>query len=332
MTSRAQRREAAAVYRRLSPEQQAEATEALAKGPPGPWATHTQGRLLGRQPRARLNGPDPATRGAARALLPTGGGQGNAGFIRGAPTTGIGYRGGRYGGTQAPLTAPGGDTARDYTTRSRIGPSFHNGATIVYDRHVMSKTGTETQRAHPDSTNGQGLSPLADGPVRPVHALINRVMAPRYGNTSSRHLDNQGPFATTRDNHGRPQPLGIQDGSPWSRKHGGTPGLTYITGARGTRGVVSPVAPGEPGDGPQLIRGGMPHGLHSHAQPNAELRSHRYAGTPQQRRSRRSLPANSARSGQSMSQSAQRLGGPATPVPKMAGRLPGNTGSRLRRG
>lgn len=319
---------------RLSPAQQAEAAEALQKGPPGPWATHAVGRLLGRVGPARLAGPAPEQPSAERALLPTGGSQGNAGYIRGAPTGGPRYGGGRYDGTQYPVPDPAAPAqdARDYTTRSRTGPAFHNGHTIVYDRHVMAKTGTETQRAHPDATGGQGLSPLADGPVRPVYMLVHRQYNPTYGNTGSRHLDNSGPFATTTDSLGRPQPLGIQDGSPWSRKSGGTPGLTYITGERGTGGVVSPVAPGEPGDGPQLIRGGVPHGLHSHAQPNAELRTRRMAGTPQQKRPRRSLPKNSARAGQSWSQNAQQLGGTAQPVASTPGRLPGQAGRTLRRG
>lgn len=330
MAPRLSRRQA--VYNQLSQPEQAEAALAAQKGPPGPWATHQPGRLLGRANRDSLRGPAPEPPSRARALLPTGGSQGNAGYIRGAPSAGVPYAGGRHTGAQVPVPYPGGNTARDYTTRSRIGPSFHNGDTIVYDRHVMSKTGTETQAAHPDATGGQGLSPLADGPVRPVHMLVNRVMAPRYGNTSTRHLDNQGPFAQTRDNHGRPQPLGIQDGSPWSRKSGGTPGLTYIQGMRGTAGVVSPVAVGAPGDGPQLIRGGVPHGLHSHAQPNAELRTKRMGSTPQQRRTRRSLASNSTRAGQSWSQNTQRLGGPATGIPKTPGALPGNAGARTRRG
>jgi hypothetical protein len=317
---------------RLSPAQQAEAAVAIAKGPPGPWATHAMGRLLGRGPRPSLAGPAPEGQ-AARRLLPTGGSQGNAGHIRGAPTAGPGYGGGRHDGTYCAIPEPtGGRGSRDYGTFSRTGPAFHNGSTIVYDRHIMAKTGTERQQAHPDATGGQGLSPLADGPVRPVHMQVNRVMAPRYGNTSTRRLDNQGPFAVTRDSAGRAQPLGIQDGSPWSRKYGGTPGLTYITGMRGSAGVVSPAEPDAPGDGPQLIRGGSAHGLHSHSQPNAELRTKRIAATPQQRRPRRSLPKNASRAGQAWSQNAQQLGGQARPVPRTPGRLPGQAGRVMGRG
>jgi hypothetical protein len=320
------------IYSRLSEPQQAEAQLVGLKGPPGPWLTHAVTPLLGRMNRHGLAGggtPEPAS--DQRARLPTGGSQGNAGVIRGAPSGGPRSRGGRFG-VQTVFPYPGGNTARDYTTRSRTGPAFHYGDTVQYDRHIMAKTGTEGQQAHPDSTNGQGNSPLADGPVRPVHMMVNRVMARRYGNTSTRHLDNAGPFATTTDNAGRPQPIGIQDGSPWSRHYGGTPGLTYLQGARGTTGVQSPVEVGAPGDGPQLIRGGVPHGLHSHAQPNAQLRTRRMAATPQQKRTRRSLPANSARAGQSWSQNAQRLGGQPVPVATTAGSLPGNGGARLNRG
>jgi hypothetical protein len=318
---------------RLTAAQQAEAALVAQKGTPGPWLTHAMGRLLGRPPRASLTGPVPEPAARARALLPTGGSQGNAGYIRGAPTGGTPYAGGRHTGSQAPVPDPGGPpSARNYTTLSRTGPAFHNSSTIVRDRHIMAKTGTERQQAHPDSAGGQGLSPLADGPVRPVYMMVNRVLAPRYGNDGTRHLDNPGPFARTRDSRGRAQPLGIQDGSPWSRKYGGTPGLTHVTGVRGAAGVVSPAAPGEPGDGPQLIRGGAPHGLHSRSQPNAELRTKRIRATPQQKRPRRSLPANSARAGQSWSQNAQHLGGQPAPAARVPGVLPGNSGGRLRRG
>lgn len=322
------------VFAALSPAQQAEAAQVAAKGPPGPWATHGQDRLRSRADGpAELHGPAAEPRNRQRALLPTGGSQGNAGLVRGAPTAGPAYGGGRHLGGQHPIPTPDGpDGPRDYTTRSRIGPAFHNGATIVYDRHIMSKTGTERQQAHPDSTNGQGNSPLADGPVRPANMMVNRAMAPRYGNTGTRHLDNQGPFAVTADSAGRTKPLGTQDGSPWTLKYGGTPGLTHIVGVRGRAGVNSPAAPGEPGDGPQKIRGGAPHGLHSHAQPSSMLRSKRMAATPQQRRTRRSLPANSARSGQSWSQNAQHLGGGPQPVPKTTRRLPGVAGRRTGRG
>jgi hypothetical protein len=196
----------------------------------------------------------------------------------------------------------------------------------------MGKTGTEMQRAHPDNPRGEGLAPLADGPVRPSWMLVNRAMARRYGNTGTRHLDNQGPFATTTDSEGRRQPLGIQDGSPWTHENGGTPGLTHVYGVRGTQGVQSPVPVGAPGDGPQLIRGGPAHGLHSRVQPNAVDRTKRYASTPQQKSTRRSLPANSARSGQAWSQNAQHLGQSGRAVPSTPGNLPGNAGSRLRRG
>ena len=317
---------------RLSQAQTAEALAVAQSGPPGPWATHAMGRLLGRQPHARLAGPAGEPASAARALLPTGGSQGNAGYIRGAPTAGPGYGGGRHDATQFPIPEPNGSrNPRDYNTCSRTGPAFANGQTIVYDRHIMAKTGTERQRAHPDSTGGQGLSPLADGPVRPVYLMINRVMAPRYGNDGTRHLDNTGPFPTTTDQYGRPQPLGTQDGSPYTRKWGGTPGLTFIQGMRGTAGVQSPVAVGAPGDGPQMLRGGPAHGLHSKSQPNAQLRGKRYAATPQQKRPRRSLPKNSARAGQSWSQNAQRLGQAPTPVPAVAGSMPGVAGGRLKR-
>jgi hypothetical protein len=318
---------------RLTQAQTAEALAVRNSGPPGPWATHPVGRVLGRVARPNLSGPVAEPARDDRALLPTGGSQGNAGFIRGAPTGGPDYCGGRHGGGGTAIPVPGGSSPRDYTTESRTGPAFHNGQTITYDRHVMAKTGTETQRAGPrgGGRNGQGLSPLADGPVRPVFMLVHRAMAPRYGNDGTRHLDNNGPFAVTTDNLGRTQPLGVQDGSPYSRIYGGTPGLTYIYGMRGTAGVVSPVPVGAPGDGPQMIRGGVPHGLHSQAQPNAQLRGRRYAAIPQQKNPRRSLPKNSARAGQSWSQNAQRLGSAPVSVPATTSRAPGVAAGRLGR-
>jgi hypothetical protein len=317
---------------RLSQAQQAEAAQVAQSGPPGPWAPHAaQGWRQRPSRRASLAGPSPET--AGRALLPTGGSQGNAGIIRGAPSTGRPYSSSRFSGSQTAIPQPDFANNRDYSTLSRTGGAFDDPhGSVRYDRHVMGKTGTEMQRAHPDNPRGEGLAPLADGPVRPSWMLVNRAMARRYGNTGTRHLDNQGPFATTLDSEGRRQPLGIQDGSPWTHQNGGTPGLTHIYGVRGTRGVQSPVPVGAPGDGPQLIRGGPPHGLHSRVPPNAADRTKRYASTPQQKSTRRSLPANSARSGQAWSQNVQHLGQPGRPVPSVPGNLPGNAGSRLRRG
>lgn len=320
-----------AVFAKMTQAQQQEATQVAGSGPPGPWATHAVNRIVESSPRASLSGPQPEGRG--RALLPTGGSQGNAGYIRGAPTAGRPYSSSRFTGSQTCDAEPGGNGARDYVTRSRTGGAFSDPhGSIRYDRHIMAKTGTEMQQAHPDNPRGEGLAPLADGPVMPGYRAVNRAFAKRYGNTGTRHLDNPGPFATTRDSEGRAQPLGTQDGSPWTRVYGGTPGLTHIMGVRGTTGVVSPVPPGAEGDGPQLIRGGNPHGLHSRAQPSAEIRGKRYRSTPQQKRGRRSLPANSARAGQAWSQNVQHLGQAAQPVPKTSGRLPGVTGSRLKRG
>ena len=315
----------------LTTAQQAEAQKAAGSGPPGPWATHSPVRAARSSPRASLAGPRPEA--APRALLPTGGSQGNAGLIRRAPTAGRKYDGGRFSGAQSPVPVPDGANNRDYATLSRTGGAFDDPhGSVRYDRHILSKTGTEMQQAHPDNPRGEGLAPLADGPVMPSYAPVARVMARRYGNTGTRHLDNDAPHAATLDSAGRRQPLGTQDGSPWTGRYGGTPGLTHVMGVRGTAGVQSPVAPGAPGDGPQLIRGGAPHGLHSRVQPSAETRRKRYSSTPQQHRSRRSLPANSARAGQAWSQNAQHLGQPGQAVPKVSGRLPGTAGKRVNRG
>jgi hypothetical protein len=322
----------ASVRGRLTQAQQAEAAKVAGSGPPGPWASHAPRRAAQSAPRGSLAGPGPETARAQRALLPTGGSQGNAGLIRGAPSQGRPYSSSRFSGSQYPAAEPGEATSRGYGTKSRTGGAFADPhGSVRYDRHMMSKTGTEMQQAHPDSPGGQGLAPLADGPVMPGYVAVSRAMARRHGNTGTRHLDNPGPFAAVTDSEGRRQPLGTQDGSPYTGKYGGTPGLTHVYGRRGTAGVISPAQPGGPGDGHQLIRGGPPHGLHSRVQPTAQARAGRYSATPQQRRTRRSLPADSARAGQAWSQNAQVLGRAATPVPKVSGRLPGNTGGRLKR-
>lgn len=288
-------------------------------------------RALGQRASLKNQAPE----ASPRRLMPTGGSQGNA-MLRGAPSGGRPGTGGKASGVQdvaatAPYLEAYADPRHGGTT-NRLGNVYQNGSTIVRDRHVYANVGTEKQQAHPDSTRGEGLSPLADGPVRPSYGMVHRALAPRYGNTGTRFLDNPGPFAQTATSDGRTMGLGIQDGSPWTSKFGGTPGLTHVYGLRGLSGLVGPEL-GAPGDGPQKIRGGRPHGLHTKIQSDAVLRAARRRKTPQRQPSRVSRPANSKIAGQSYSQTVQHQDSDQiTRLPRVeSGRLPGMHGKGLHR-
>lgn len=317
--------------------QQAENAAVREKGLPGPWGPHPLGQLFRRGIQKCLSGDGPEPHSQQRALLPTGGSQGNAGYTRGAPRGGRIGRGGLASGVQQVAAAPWQEAYADprhggLTSRMGGYVGGTNASLIQYDRHIMAKTGTERQQAHPDSTRGDGYSPLADGPARPSYMMVHRVYNPTYGNTGTRFLDNKGPFALTRDNRGMARFLGIQDGSPWTTKWGGAPGLTHVYGVRGSTGAVGPQM-GTPQDAPQKIRGGVPHGMHSQPTPNRTFTQARYKGTPQQARRRPQLLANSQRAGQSYSQTVQHLGQAPRPTPKIQGRpLPGVAGRVVRRG
>lgn len=286
----------------LNEAQKAEIAAVKNDGLPGPPLPHAPLRSFGQ--RASLKN---GTQGqVTQRLLPTGGSQGNA-SLRGAPTGGRKGQGGLASGVQEVQAAPYQEREADPRhggTASRIGNPYQHGSLIIYDRHVYSNVGTERQQAHPDSTRGEGLSPLADGPVRPSYGMVYRTLSPRYGTTGTRFLDNHGPFSQTTTSDGRPYPLGIQDGSPYTSKFGGAPGLTHVYGVRGVEGTQGPEL-GGPDDGPQKIRGGVPHGLHTRIQKDADLRAARRKATAQQRPSRVSRPANSKIAGQSYSQTVQ---------------------------
>lgn len=319
---------------RYTEAEKAENAAVKIKGLPGPWAPHPLGALIRRGVQQALAGPGPEVRG--RALLPTGGGQGNAAAIRRAPTSGRFGRGGLASGVQEVAAAPWQEAYADPRhggLSSRTGDQMaSNSALSKYDRHIMAKSGTEKQQAHPDSTRGDGYSPLADGPARPSYMMVHRQYTATYGNTGTRFLDNTAQQAVTTDSMGRPQPLGTQDGSPWTPKWGGAPGLTHVYGVRGSSGAQGP-AMGSPQDAPQKLRGGPPHGLHAQSQNSRATSQARSKSTPQQVRRRPQLVANSKQAGQSYSQTVQHLGGPPSSVPKTAGRpLPGMAGRMARRG
>lgn len=296
-------------------------------------------RSLGQRPSLKNTAPE--TRGRARAAAPTGGSQGNRGWVAeqagtAAPSQGRHGTGGLASGVQDVAAAPWQEAYASprHPNPRREGDQKPYDKLVTYDRHMMAKTGTERQQAHPGqvtAANGGRLNPLADGPIRPSWMQVNRAHYPRRGTTATRHTDNNGPFATTTSSDGRTQPLGTQDGSPWSPIYGGAPGLTHIYGVRGPAGAQGPEL-GSPQDGPQAVAGGVPHGLHTPVQPNAELLAKRRRKTPQQRRRTASYPANSKVAGQSWSQTVMPLGGVPSPIPKMASSVrPGLQGRGLAR-
>jgi len=288
--------------------------------------------------RASLKNTAPEQHGRTRAAAPAGGSQGNAGYIAAragsaAPSQGRLARGGLAAGVQEVQAAPWQEADADPRhggLSARTGSQRQYDTVVVYDRHMMAKTGTERQQAHPESGTGYP-DPLKDGPVRPSFMQVNRAHYPRRGSTASRHADNAGPFTSTTSSDGRRQPLGIQDGESWTVIYGGTPGLTHTYGVRGVSGAQGPEL-GSPQDGPQGIRGGVPHGLHSPTQPGQVLHGKRARATPQQKRKTASYPANSRVAGQSWSQSVMPLGGSPTPVPRTSSRRPGVAGRGLASG
>jgi hypothetical protein len=291
--------------------------------------------------RPSLKNTVPEQRGRTRAAAPAGGSQGNAGFIAAqagaaAPSQGRAGQGGLASGVQRTDAAvwqeADADPRHGGLTR-RDGDQRYTDVLVTRDRHMMGKTGTEAKQAHPNaaSVNGARQDPLADGPVRPSWMQVNRVHYARRGTTATRYQDNPGPFPATQSTDGRRQPLGTQDGSPWTVVYGGAPGLTHIYGVRGAAGAAGPEL-GSAGDGPQAVRGGVPHGTHSPTQPDQLMHGRRARAVPQQKRRTGSYPANSKVAGQSYSQTVMPLGGAAHPMPQVSSRRPGMTGRGISRG
>lgn len=283
--------------------------------------------------RPSLKNTAPEQRASARAAAPTGGSQGNAGWIaeqaggtapsEGRPAAGAGYC------EPAVWQEASADPRHGGLTR-RVGSQRGFDVLVRYDRHMMAKTGTEMQSAHPGPTGTGFLNKLADGPVRPSFMQVNRAHYYRNGTTATRHQDNLGPFAATQSGDGRKQPLGQQDGTT-VKTYGGARGLTHIYGVRGPAGAVGPEL-GSPLDSPRDILSGEPHGIHSPSQPDQLLHAKRARKVPQQRRRTASYPANSKVAGQSYSQTVMPLGGHPAPIPTITTRAPGMRGRGVRRG
>ena len=251
--------------------------------------------------------------------------------------------------------------------RAAYGGGFADGKLTLRERFIQVMRGTSRQGAQ-ESHSGVP-NPQQDGPPLPEYLMDNRTLSWQIGQDKTTQEDNPGPFAVTATEQqlaGVPQlqrvqvnqvrtfPLGIQDGVPYSTKlWGGTPNLTRAYGARGVSGVMGPdaaqfalpgdgsgarvgtlLAPRPAGDGPQMIRGGPPHGLHTWSVNSRKWTMARQASIPQTKPGRNDRPLNSKIAGQSYNQ---------TVVPEGqtgSGRIPrlgpqqqaGTTQRRLRRG
>lgn len=219
--------------------------------------------------------------------------------------------------------------------RAAYGGGWADGRLTLRERFVQVMRGTSKQGSQ-ESHSGVP-NPQQDGPPLPEYLMDNRTLSWQIGQDKTTQEDNQGPFAVTATEDfraGPPQlqrvqvngvrtwPLGIQDGVPWSTKvWGGTPNLTRAYGARGVSGVTGPeaaqyalpgdgsgarvgtlLAPRPAGDGPQMIKGGPPHGLHSWSAPSHLFTAARQQAIPQQKPGRNDRPLNSKIAGQSYNQ------------------------------
>lgn len=222
-------------------------------------------------------------------------------------------------------------------------PGYQNDRLVVADRHVLASTGkTTTSGLHQEPFSGIP-NPEADGPARREWMMVNRVISWEIGTDSTRNLDNNAFHASTTAGPNRRFPLGNQGSNPQERINGGTPGLYHPYGARGR--VMGPeprvyaqpggpypagtlLDPGTPQDGPQVVFGGYPHGLHTKTVPPAKVTQARYKTTPQMKPGRQDRPANSRIAGQSYSQTVVHQDGfGGGPLPTTAGgRQPGMSG------
>lgn len=224
----------------------------------------------------------------------------------------------------APVFLPGEDPAgMDSGTRNnapawwRGGIQGFNDKLTVKDRHAYwdtgnQKTGTSFDPAgSPPNTYN---NPVQQPPM-PDLRTVNRTVSYQKGSDATRNQDDLTRQYTW---------LGEQ-GSPWSPVYGGVPGLYQPYGTRGgvPYAIVSPVDQGQPGDGPHLVSGGPPHGLHSQTPwKGGEQLIRRYGSTPQMRPVRFDRPSNSPQAGQSYSQTVRPQGAspvrPSGPGPRRA--------------
>jgi hypothetical protein len=236
--------------------------------------------------------------------------------------------------------------------RTAYGGGWADGLLTIRERAVMIMRGTSRQS---DRSSISGVpNPQESGPPMPQYLMDNRTLSWQVGTDFTTQQDNPGPFSTTQTfdidssqagqnlggaagyieyHGGRAYPLGNQ-GDPWTTVWGGTPHLTRAYGARGG-GLTGPapkqfalpgdgsgarngtlLVEGDPGDGPQKIKGGVPHGTHSPTAHGTQLTMARLGSIPLQRPPRDDRPNSSKIAGQSMSQTYPAEGSSAS------GRLP----------
>ncbi len=223
--------------------------------------------------------------------------------------------------------------------RAAYGGGWADGKLTLRERFIAVMRGTSRQGGQ-ESHSGVP-NPQHDGPPLPEYLQDNRTLSWQIGTDLTTQEDNAGPFAVTvtesqhaarttwpvaamnvQSSERRPWALGIQDGVPWSTKiWGGTPNLTRTYGVRGTTALTGPppaqyalsgdgsgarvgtlLAPRPAGDGPQLIKGGPPHGLHSQSAQARKWTMARQGSIPQQKPGRNDRPLNSKIAGQSYNQ------------------------------
>lgn len=253
------------------------------------------------------------------------------------------------------------DLRRPDQSRAAYGGGWADGRLTLRERFVQVMRGTSrtgAQESHSGVPN-----PQEDGPPAPQYLMDNRTESWQIGTDKTTQEDNSGPFATTVTTDyaqaaqnvggaagqlsylaGRRWPLGTQ-GDPWSPVWGGTPGLVREYGVRGVAGVTGPeprmfalagdgsgarvgtlLTAGDPADGPQKIRGGVPHGLHSPTIQSTRVTMARLGSIPVQKPPRDDRPSNSKIAGQSMSQMYPQEGSTSsarTPRATNTGRRPG---------
>ena len=212
-------------------------------------------------------------------------------------------------------------TANDQQSFVRWGIQGFNDKLTVKDRHAYWDTGnqrTGLQGFYPAGSPNAYNDPL-ENPPAPELRTVNRTVSYQKGSDATRNQDDLSRGYSW---------LGEQ-GSGWTRVNGGVPGLYSPYGSRGgvPYPLVSSAEYGSAKDGPALVWGGPPHGLHSRTpwKGGAQIIS-RTTVLPQMRPVRFDRPDNSPQAGQSYSQTV-RPQGSGRAAPRAAGAAPSIRGS-----
>ena len=293
--------------------------------------------LMGRR-RTSLTGPVTANAAGNSIITSDLRGGGRPAAWPGADNAGLSQSNSFTARTEITPTTP---DVRNPATQDRFayGGGWSDGKLTLRERFIKVMLGTSKQGAQ-ESHSGIP-NPQSDGPPLPEYLMDNRTLSWQIGQDLTTQEDNEGPFAVTATEDMRAArntwpvpamnldppsrtawPLGTQDGVPWTTKiWGGTPNLTRSYGVRGVTGLTGPPAaqfalPGDgsgarvgtlledrpAGDGPQMIKGGPPHGRHSWSVQSRKWTMARQGSIPQQKPGRNDRPNNSKIAGQSYNQ------------------------------